>query len=207
MAKIEFADRNNQDEALASYSHKSQKAAEATSADGEPRKKLPKGSAVVKPKKGLAKVKATLTSDAMADTFFPVVKKAAYEILKDTIQMVIFGEVRRDTRSGRESQYVSYRDYADRNRDRDRGATRDVRRGIQLDDVYFKSRIEAEELIEALDDIIYKCGSASVFDLYDTIGADTVHTDNKYGWYSVRGFRVVSTRDGFRLDMPRPQPL
>lgn len=207
MAKIddEVVKINDPGAEMANYSDRARKAAEEKPKEI---KRMAKGVATVKPKKGLSKMKAVFTSETISDTFLPVVKKAAYDILKDTIEMAIFGEVRRDGRSRRSSsQYVSYRDYSDRDKDRDRDRARDTRRGIQLDDIYLRSRVEAEELIEAMDDIIYKHGSASVFDLYDIIGADTMHTDNKYGWYSVRGFRVTSTRDGYRLDTPKPQPL
>jgi hypothetical protein len=49
--------------------------------------------------------------------------------------------------------------------------------------------------------------AVTVADFYDCIGESKEFTDESYGWVSLEGTRVSSTRGGFFLDLPPTELL
>jgi hypothetical protein len=115
----------------------------------------------------------------------------------------------RGGRSRRVDYGRRYRD--DDRRDRvERRERRDHYEGRGWDDeVIVDTRVEAEEILKALDDIIERYSYARVADLYElaqiSVGND--YTLNNYGWSDIRAAKVVKVRDGWLIDMPRAIPL
>ena len=88
-----------------------------------------------------------------------------------------------------------------------RALSRQARARHNFDEIILSSRVEAEEVIDRLYDVVNRYESASVADLYELVGLSSTHTDNKWGWSSIRGAGVTRVRDGYLLDLPDPEPL
>lgn len=197
-----------------SNSHKSKK-----EANDIPEKKVEKvTTGVVKTKKKSSARKFTdvfITEDInnvksyiLTDVLIPAVKKAVSDIVTNGIDMLLYGESGRSTKSSTASK-VSYRSYYEKKDDRrDRPANRTVG-GYDYDDVVLESRGEAEEVLSRMDELVATYGMASVADLYDLVGITSRYTDNKYGWTSnIRNAEVVRTRDGdYKIKFPKAMPL
>lgn len=142
------------------------------------------------------------------DVLIPAAKKAISDVVTNGIDMMLYGETGRSKKSSGASR-VSYRSYYDRDRPDPRDRERDVRRTRDhaYDDIILETRAEAEEVISRLDELIDVYGIASVADLYDLVGISGQHTDNKYGWTSVRDATHVRVRDGYLLKLPRVRPI
>lgn len=170
------------------------------------------GKVKVRPKSGLHKLTdifisedaANVKSYIVMDVLVPAVKKAISDIVRDGIDMILYGESK--GRSSSSSSYVSYRDYSRRDEDRFRDRDRD-RRGYNHDDIVLESRGEAEEVITRMDELIETYGVVSVADLYDLVGKTCEYTDNKYGWTNVRNAEPIRVRDGWMLRLPKALPL
>ena len=170
------------------------------------------GKVKVRPKSGLHKLTdifisedaANVKSYIVMDVLVPAVKKAISDIVRDGIDMILYGESK--GRSSSSSSYVSYRDYSSRDEDRFRDRDRD-RRGYNHDDIVLESRGEAEEVITRMDELIETYGVVSVADLYDLVGKTCEYTDNKYGWTNVRNAEPIRVRDGWMLRLPKALPL
>lgn len=170
------------------------------------------GKVKVRPKSGLHKLTDVFISEDAAnvksyivmDVLVPAVKKAISDIVRDGIDMILYGESK--GRSNSSSSYVSYRDYSRRDEDRFRDRDRD-RRGYNHDDIVLESRGEAEEVITRMDELIETYGVVSVADLYDLVGKTCEYTDNKYGWTNVRNAEPIRVRDGWMLRLPKALPL
>jgi hypothetical protein len=76
-----------------------------------------------------------------------------------------------------------------------------------FDDLILTTRVEAEEVIERLFDIVSRYDSATVSDLYELVGVRSTHVDHKWGWTDLRGAGVARVRDGYLLELPDVQPL
>lgn len=140
------------------------------------------------------------------DVLIPAIKKAISDIVRDGIDMILYGDSGRGKSRSGSSSYVSYRDYSNR-RDDDRRSTSRARSGYSYDDIIVGSRGEAEEVLSQMDDLIDNYGDVSVADLYDLVGKSSNYTDCKYGWKNVRNAEAVRVRDGYLLKLPRVIPL
>ena len=175
--------------------------------------KVVHGKVKTKPKSGMSKITDVFISEDAAnvksyivmDVLVPAVKKAISDIVRDGIDMILYGESR-GRRSSTSSSYVSYRDYS-RSDDRDRFRDSRIRSGYNHDDIILESRGEAEEVLTRMDELIDTYGVVSVADLYDLIGKSCEYTDNKYGWTNIRNAEAIRVRDGYMLKLPKALPI
>jgi len=145
------------------------------------------------------------------DIIVPLIKKG----ITDTLDIVLYGDTNRKKRSA--ANVVSYNRYYDdrrydepRLRDRDRDRYDGGRRSIayNFDDVTFESRIEADRVLSAMNDVIESYKMVSVADMYDLSGLSGNWTDNNYGWFNLSTADIRRTRDGwYVLDLPKAVPL
>lgn len=149
---------------------------------------------------------SNVKSYILADVLVPAVKKLISDIVKDGVEMILYGNNGR--RSESRSSYVSYRNYSDRDRDnRDDRYSRRTRSAYDHDDVVLESRGEAEEVLTRMDELIATYGFVSVADMYDLVGKTCNYTDNKYGWTNIRNAEPVRVRDGYILKLPKALPI
>ena len=175
--------------------------------------KVVHGKVKTKPKSGMSKITDVFISEDAAnvksyiviDVLVPAVKKAISDIVRDGIDMILYGESR-GRRNSTSSSYVSYRDYS-RSDDRDRFRDSRTRSGYNHDDIILESRGEAEEVLTRMDELIDTYGVVSVADLYDLIGKSCEYTDNKYGWTNIRNAEPIRVRDGYMLKLPKALPI
>lgn len=177
--------------------------------------KVVQGKVKVRQKSGMHKLTdifisedaANVKSYIVMDVLVPAVKKAISDIVRDGIDMILYGEAKGRGKSS--SSYVSYRDYSRRDdgRDRDRDRDRFSRSGYSHDDIILESRVEAEEVLSRMDELIDTYGVVSVADLYDLVGKSCEYTDNKYGWRNIRNAEPIRVRDGWMLKFPKVLPI
>ena len=196
-----------------SNSHRSKEGKTEALTDRKKVEKVVHGRVRTKPKSGVSKITdifisedaANVKSYIVMDVLVPAVKKAISDIVRDGIDMILYGESR-----GRKSSsalgYVSYRDYS-RSDDRDRFRDSRSRSSYAHDDIVLDSRGEAEEVLTRMDELIDTYGNVSVADLYDLVGKSSEYTDNKYGWTNIRNAEPIRVRDGYMLKLPKVLPI
>jgi hypothetical protein len=174
--------------------------------------KVVTGPVTTRKKSGLQKFASEFISEdakniksyVFGEVLIPAIKKAISDIVRDGIDMILYGGSNPGSKRGPAST-VSYRNYYDKDgrSSRDyRSATVGVR--YSYDDIELSSRGEAQEVLDRMDELIDNYGVASVADLYDLVGVTGNYTDNKYGWTSIRSAEVLRTRDGkYVIKMPR----
>lgn len=191
-------------------SHKSK---ELTPVPEKKVEKIVKGTVKSKKKNGIDRLKDNFISEDAAniktyvvmDVLIPAVKKAICDIVKNGVDMILYGESGRSNR--RPSEYVSYdRRYLDRGDPRFYKADR-ARIGYSYDDIILETRGEAEDVLARMDELIELYGMVSVADLYDLVGITGNYTDNKYGWTNIRNAEPVHVRDGYMLRLPKVTSL
>lgn len=156
---------------------------------------------------------AEVRSYLVWDVLVPAVKDLIGDLVKKGIDAILYGgahEPRNIRREGARSR-ASYSDYYDRNkrgRDDRRAPRRPKRAGFKsFDDIVFEDRFSAENVLDCLVDITMDYGMVSVADFYELSGEEPEWTDNKYGWGELRDVHVVRTRDGWVIDLPKPEPI
>ena len=196
-----------------SNSHRSKEGKTEALTDRKKVEKVVHGKVRTKPKSGVSKITdifisedaANVKSYIVMDVLVPAVKKAISDIVRDGIDMILYGESR-GRRNSSVSNYVSYRDYS-RSDDRDRFRDSRSRSMYTHDDIILDSRGEAEEVLSQMDNLIDMYGNVSVADLYDLVGKSSEYTDNKYGWTNIRNAEPIHVRDGYMLKLPKALPI
>lgn len=196
-----------------SNSHKFKESQSQSLIEKKKVEKVVHGKVRTKPKSGISKISEIFISEDAAnvksyivmDVLVPAVKKAISDIVREGIDMILYGESR-GSKSSTNSSYVSYRDYS-RNDDRDRFRESRSRTGYNHDDIVLETRGEAEEVLSRMDELIDTYGVVSVADLYDLIGKSCEYTDNKYGWTNIRNAEPIRVRDGYMLKLPKALPI
>lgn len=99
------------------------------------------------------------------------------------------------------------RDRDDDRRSSRRDRDRDDRRPDQLE-IILDSRVEAEEVLDNMIELISNYDVATKRDLLSLVGEPHNFTDEDWGWTDLRGARIHRIgRDGYLLDLPRAEPL
>lgn len=145
------------------------------------------------------------------DVLIPAAKNTISDMVTSGIEMLLFGERRGSlTRRNKDRSYVSYNSiYSSRERSREHNRDEDhrIRSTHRFDDLIIDTRSEAEEVLSSLVDLIDNYDQATVSDFYDLIGMSSDFTDNKYGWKNLNRATVRRVREGYILELPKPQPL
>lgn len=144
-------------------------------------------------------------SYVLGEVLIPAIKKAFSDIVKDGIDIILYGEARGD-RKRSTADKVSYRNYYDRDSHSSRYDRTPVS-SYSYDDIVLTTRGEAEDVLARMDEIVEAYGMVSVADLKDLVGITGHYTDNKYGWTSMRNAYVDRVRDGYMIRLPRTVAL
>ena len=152
---------------------------------------------------------ANVKNYVLFDVIVPSIKKALYDLIVGALDMTLFGGRGGGSNDKRSiSDKISYKDYNSISKRNERSYGNTVTTsGYSYDDIVLETRGEAESVLSRMDEIIDEYDSVRVADLYDLVGITGDYTDNKYGWTNIRNARVVRTRDGYKIEMPRALPL
>lgn len=143
------------------------------------------------------------------DVFVPAMKNTISDMVSQGVEMLLFGErgsrANRIRRDGGKS-YVSYSSYYN-DKPNKKQHVKPERTLHSLNDIIFETRIEAENVLSSLVDLVIDFGLASVADLYDLCGLETDYTKHHWGWTDLSGASITRVRDGYILDLPKPYSI
>lgn len=162
----------------------------------------------------------TVGGYVVLEVLVPAARDMIADAFTQGIERMIYGEVKSSSRriGGRPSGqngYVSYNRIAQSNNRpksgldefRRREPDRRSRANHDFDEIIIATRAEAEAVITRLYDILEQYDVATVGDLYELVGITPSYTDAKWGWAQLAGAGVVRVRDGYLLDLPKPQAV
>ena len=146
----------------------------------------------------------TVTNFAVTDVVVPALKEMFFKVVKDGLEMFLFGNRgRSNSRSGVDS--ISYRNYYDKP-----AQTHSVRNSSRMDyeDIIFDSRGQAERVIMEMENVIRRYGYVTVADMFDMVELTAPYTGNKYGWTSVQHAEPVRLMGGgYVIKLPKAMPI
>lgn len=74
-------------------------------------------------------------------------------------------------------------------------------------EIILATRREGEDVIRQMFTLLEQYQVVTVADLYDMTGQESSWADRKFGWVDLSGADVRRVKDGYLLDLPRPEPL
>jgi hypothetical protein len=153
------------------------------------------------------------------EVLVPALKDTFTDMVSQGVERMIYGEARSSSRrtghrpsSGSNLGHVSYNRYATPPWRRDREEPREERRpktrtSNSIDEIVLATRVEADEVLGRMFDVLSQYGQVTVGDLYELVGLEGTFTDQKWGWTDLRNVKPLRVRDGYLLDLPRPEQL
>ena len=192
-------------------SHKAKSAQNEQATEEKRVEKVVNGKVTTKKKNGVTKfADVFISSDVdnvksyiVSDLLIPAAKKLISETVSTSVDMLLYGEAKHSKKSSSGSR-TSYGRYYERDREERDYNRRPRSVGYDFDEIVLDNRGEAEEVLAQMDEIIDRYAMASVLDLYDLVGiSSTRYTDKNYGWTNIATAKVVPTRDGYLIRMPR----
>ena len=175
--------------------------------------KVVTGKVITKKKSGMRKLAEefinedakNIKSYVVGDVLIPAIKEAISDIVRNSIDMILYGGSRPGHKRSTADR-VSYTNYSKYdNRSRDNRTT--TYNGYSYDDIILESRVEAEDVLARMDELMDTYGLVRVADLFDLVGKTCNYTDNKYGWTNIRNAEVIRVREGYLIKMPRAVPI
>lgn len=173
---------------------------------------------VVERKKPLGKrIAETFTGDdsrsvghyVLFEVILPAAKQMIVEAGSQGLERMFYGDSNRGRSiPGRSRDYNNYNQVSrSRPEPRPQALSQKSRATHDFRDLVLETRGEAERVRDELLSAIETYGSTTVSDLYEFVGITGSFQDDKWGWYDLRDIRVQRVRDGYMLNLPRPQPI
>lgn len=140
------------------------------------------------------------------EVIVPSIIKAIDTIITEGTHMMLYGE-QGHKKSKSINDRISFREYTNYSSNSSNYKS-DYRSFIskptfEYEDIIFKSRGEAENVLMGLDDILATYNIVRVADFYELVGIRYNHTAMDYGWSDLRSASVIRTRDGYIIKLPR----
>lgn len=143
-----------------------------------------------------------------------VIKPGMYRLIFDAIMgslsMIFFNDARygysfREPGTGGRTGGSRYSRVFDERRDGRSGR----RSTLEVDDILFETRDDAERVLNRLYSDLERYGRVRVADLYSAAGVsgNSMWTDNNYGWFNLDRAAPYPTAEGWALDMPPCESL
>lgn len=148
-------------------------------------------------------------SYVVGDIMVPALKTLISDMVSQGIERAMFGDSapRRGT-TGRSSSYTAYNRYSSSPaRTEPRTVSPRNRASHDFSEIILPERGDAQDVLDRLTDLVDNYGDASVAALYQLVGVTGSYTDDKWGWTDLRGATTRRIREGWLLELPRPQPL
>lgn len=148
------------------------------------------------------------------EVLVPGIKDVVVDTSTTAIERALYGDsVGRSSRrrGGGGGGYTSYNRMSEarprgrRDRDDDRRPAR--RRSSDLPEAIVETRVEAEEVVDNMYELLSKYDVVTMRDLLGMIGEPHSTTDEDWGWTDLRGTRIHRIGGGYLIDLPRPEPL
>ena len=168
---------------------------EASSAQKTPAKKPAKKESVFS-KIFTAEDARNVKSYLIYDILIPKIRETVDKMITEGSHMIFLGSP--DAKSADTSR--SYTKYY---RGSESGRSAYDRSAYDIRTPKFYTEIEANDVLDQLEDMLDRYGLVRVGDLYDLMGWKFNHTDNNYGWRDLRTARIVRERDQYILKLPR----
>lgn len=155
----------------------------------------------------------------IGDVLVPAFRDMLMDAVEGGFARMIFPDGNGYRRGGGRSRYdrgrpVPYNQYS-----RPGGPPREDRREMSqrgrsrhdFGEIVLDSRMEAEEVLDRMFEMLDKYDAVTVSDLYEMCDISSNYTDNKYGWTdlpnNVGVTRVGGRNGGYLLNLPKPEPI
>ena len=153
----------------------------------------------------------TVWTSLRDEVLIPAAKDTITSFVSQGIERAVYGDrggaPRRPGRTAAQNGYVNYQRYSSIRRDEPRPTAQRTSVPKHEGPFVLESRVEAEDVIDQIQQLVSEYGHASLAALYSSLGITPTFTDENWGWFDIRGFHVNRVSGGYLLSYPNPEPL
>lgn len=151
----------------------------------------------------------------LTEVVVPAIKDTLSDVVTQAVERMLFGEVRSSARRPRHGGQGGYVTYSSASGIRQGQPARQAastlspraRATHDFDEIILSDRPTADQVVDRMYDLLSRYEQVTVANLYELVGVTPDFTDNNWGWTSLEGTGVRRVREGFLIDVPRPEPL
>jgi hypothetical protein len=143
------------------------------------------------------------------DVVVPATKQLLSDIATQGVERILFGDNARtiQQRNGGYRSGSSYNRPVQRATSQRQQPSQRARATHDFTEVAITDRAEAQQVLDDLTAALDQFDVITVSDFYDAVGVTGSFQDDKWGWYDLRGARIVRVREGYVIDFPKPEPV
>ena len=126
------------------------------------------------------------------------------DTINNTLQMMIFGDVRRTSNQRRPGDKVSYNQYSNRRV----VSSPSMSTSYECDDLSWDTRGDAEYVLNLMREHLQEYPWVTVARMYEFAEMTAPNAScNNYGWTNLDGVQVRSRDGGYIIELPRAKPI
>lgn len=149
------------------------------------------------------------------DVIVPNIRDMVFEAGQQGLERSLYGESQSFRRGigprpgdpRRTTNYNGVTRGGPRDRSNDRQMSQRARATHDFGELVISSRPEAEAVLDGMFEYLNNYEVVPVSVLYELAGVSGQFTDNRWGWTDLRSTTVRRVRDGWLLDLPRPEAI
>lgn len=152
------------------------------------------------------------------DVLVPAVRDLVVDFVVQGVERSVYGQSRSTPRTrsstgfrttSQPRTHISYDQQSTMMRSRLSGPPTPQRRSIaspqmEVDDILVKHHVDAEVIVDGLNDLLEEYGQATVANLKELLNESAVPTDHKWGWDADAAFGIQRVTGGFVIVLPKP---
>lgn len=148
-------------------------------------------------------------SDVGKDVLLPGLQRTFVDIVKNGVDMIVYGGSRQNNRPyGGGTPYSSIFSSGNTRVERQSNGLQPVRSNVfMVNDITYENKVDADNVLQTLQDLIYRYRKASVEDFYNASNLKPNFTDSKWGWTDLSGAYVYMTMSRWAIRLPKAIPL
>ena len=155
----------------------------------------------------------TMKSFIFDEIVTPLIQRAVVEGVTGAINYLVKGDAYAD-RKGINSLGKSYINYngissGKSNANGSQYVYSGKNSGMEIENVWFESRVDAQRVLDEMQNVIANYDILTVNGFYDIIGRTNIidPSNEKFGWSDLRNAYITASRGGWVIHLPHPMPI
>lgn len=143
----------------------------------------------------------------------PLIQRAVVEGVTGAINYLVKGDAYADRKNNNSfgKSYINYNGISSgkSNANGNQYVYSGKNSGMEIENVWFESRVDAQRVLDEMQNVIAGYDILTVNGFYDIIGRTNIidPSNEKFGWSDLRNAYITASRGGWVIHLPHPMPI
>ncbi len=155
----------------------------------------------------------TMKSFIFDEIVTPLIQRAVVEGVTGAINYLVKGDAYADRKATNSfgKSYINYNGISSgkSNANGSQYVYSGKNSGMEIENVWFESRVDAQRVLDEMQNVISNYDILTVNGFYDIIGRTNIidPSNEKFGWSDLRNAYITASRGGWVIHLPHPMPI